>query len=221
LAGLDVTIPISATSAALCFVLAVKAYHSNRYADKDYLLNFSAGFLLLGLSFLVLVPLALGLNFPRQFEDTDDIVNFPVFAVMQTMGYALIAFGYYQSCPARMVLLGLVGSLILIVFPVLLPNSIEVSSVDIILYLVNISLLGFILYHMLNVMPPTDLVFTRFLLLTIHEYAALSSVPSTNQFTAILMMGHFLLETFFASMRSICFSCLSYRQGVGSQLLKY
>jgi hypothetical protein len=144
LAGLDVTIPISATSAALCFVLAVQAYHLNRYADKDYLLNFSAGFLLLGLSFLVLVPLALGLNFPRQFEDTDDIVNFPVFAAMQTMGYALIAFGYYQSCPARMVLLGLVGSLILIVFPVLLLDSILASSVDIILYLVNISLLGFI-----------------------------------------------------------------------------
>ncbi|MGI0080675.1 MAG: hypothetical protein ACRECH_13760, partial [Nitrososphaerales archaeon] len=62
---------------------------------------------------------------------------------------------------------------------VLSPGAYMPESVDILLYLLNTSLLGFVLYHMLKVMPPTDLVFAGFLLLAIHEYTAL--IGSINE----------------------------------------
>jgi hypothetical protein len=170
---LNVTLPISAASAILSLVLALQAYHAFKYAKKDYLLNFSAGFLLLGLSFIILLPLALGVKLPGRYGDADDIVNYPVFALMQTVGYALIALAYSQTPAARKFLVSLIGFLVVLVTIVLLPHSIIPSSVYVLFYLLNTGLLSFVLYHMLKLMPPTHLVFTGFLLLTLHEYTAL------------------------------------------------
>lgn len=167
------TAPLSAVSAVLCLVLAVQAYHSFTYVKKDYLLNFCFGFMLLGLSFIITIPFVLGFKLPVHFGDADDIANYPVFAIMQTIGYALIALAYSQTKKSKDSLIALIGALIVVVVLVLLPNSFVPPSVDILLYLANASLIGFILYHMLEVMPPTHLVFTGFLLLAIHEYTAL------------------------------------------------
>ncbi|MGI0085729.1 MAG: hypothetical protein ACREBQ_11680 [Nitrososphaerales archaeon] len=163
----------------MAFILAIQAYHAFTYAKKDYLLNFSAGFLLLALSYIVLVPLALGISLPAYLEDADDIVNYPLFAVMQTIGYALIALAYSQRVRGKQILVGLTGLLIVPIILVLSPGAYMPESVDILLYLLNTSLLGFVLYHMLKVMPPTDLVFAGFLLLAIHEYTAL--IGSINE----------------------------------------
>ena len=170
---MNISIPISAASAILCLILSLQAYHSFRYVRKDYLLNFYAGFLLLGLCFVILVPLALGFKLPANYGDADDIASYPVFAVMQTIGYVLIALAYSQTKRARNFLIVLVGLLVVMVGLVLLPGSFVASFADIIMYLGNVMLLGFVLYHMLKVMPPTHLVFAGFLLLSIHEYTTL------------------------------------------------
>lgn len=176
---LDLSAPISAVSAVLCFVLALQAYHSFRFVKKDYLLNFSFGFMLLGLSFAIVIPFVLGFKLPSKFGDSDDIANYPVFAVMQTIAYVLIALAYSQTRKSKNSLMLLIGALVLVVVLVLLPNSFVPSSVDVLMYVANVGLLGFILYHMLKVMPPTHLVFTGFLLLAIHEYTAF--IASINE----------------------------------------
>ncbi len=170
---MNISLAISAASAVLAFILAFQAYHAYKFARKDYLLNFSAGFLLLALSYVILIPLALGVNLPAHFQDTDDIVSYPVFAIMQTIGYLLIALAYSQTAKSRKILVSLIGFLILLVALVLLPSSFVPLSVDVLLYLLNTSLLAYVLYHMLKIMPPTDLVFVGFLLLAMHEYTQL------------------------------------------------
>jgi hypothetical protein len=164
---------LAALSAVLAIVLAGQAYHAFGFTKKDYLLNFSVGFLLLGLSYVILIPLALGVHLPGNFEDADDIVNYPIFAVMQTFGYIFIALAYSQNARARRILIGLMGALVALVVVVLLPGTELLLSSDILLYLLNTCLLGFVLYHMLKVTHPADLVFVGFLFLAIHEYTAL------------------------------------------------
>jgi hypothetical protein len=170
---LDPTFAVSLVSGILAFFLAFEVYHAFRFAKQDYLLNFSVGFLLLGLSYVILVPLALGLKLPGHYEDIDDIVNYPVFAVIQTVAYALIALAYGQARRAKAFLIGLLGFLALLILLILLPGSYIPMSIDILLFSLNTFLLGFVLYHMLKIMPPTDLVFAGFLLLGIHEYTSL------------------------------------------------
>jgi hypothetical protein len=170
---LDASFGIASVSAILALVLAVQAFHAFGFTKRDYLLNFSAGFLLLGLSYVILIPLALGFHLPPNFADADDIVNYPVFTIMQTFGYTFIALAYTQTVRSKQVLIGFMGALIVIVIIILLPGSYVQESIDILLYLLNVCLLGFVLYHMLKVMPPADLVFLGFLFLAIHEYTAL------------------------------------------------
>lgn len=65
---------------------------------------------------------------------------------------------------------GLICFVAALVILVLLPSSFVPLDIDVILYLVNTSLVAYVLFHMLKIMPPTDLVFVGFLLLGIHEY---------------------------------------------------
>jgi hypothetical protein len=167
---LNIAFALAATSSVLALVLALQSYHAYRFVRKSYLLNFSAGFLLLAISYAVLLPLALGVKLPGNFQDTDDILNYPVFSVMETVGYALIALAYSQTKKSRTMLFGLISFVIALVILVLLPSSFVPLYVDVILYLVNTSLVAYVLFHMLKIMPPTDLVFVGFLLLGIHEY---------------------------------------------------
>ena len=170
---LDLSLPIALASALMTLVLAFQAYRAFKYAKRDYLLNFSVGFLLLTISYALLIPIALGMKLPANFQDADDIINYPAFAFMQTVAYALIALAYSQTIRARQTLFGLVGLLGVLVFTSLIPGMAMVQSVDIVLYLINVGLLGFVLYHMTKVMPPTNLVFAGFLFLTLHEYTVL------------------------------------------------
>jgi hypothetical protein len=170
---LNVPIAIATTSAVLAFILAFQSYRAYNFVRKAYLLNFSAGFLLLALSYVILIPLALGVKLPGHFQDADDILNYPVFSIMETIGYALIALAYSQSRKSRTILFGLVTFVVILVVLVLLPNSFVPLSVDVLLYLTNTCLVAYVLFHMLKIMPPTDLVFVGFLLLAIHEYTQL------------------------------------------------
>jgi hypothetical protein len=137
------------------------------------LLNFTAGFLLLALSYVILIPLALGVKLPGNFQDADDILSYPLFSIMETIGYALIALAYSQTKRSRNILFGLISFLALMIVLALLPSSFVPLSVDVLLYLLNTLLLGYVLFHMLKIMPPTDIVFVGFLLLAMHEYTQL------------------------------------------------
>jgi hypothetical protein len=170
---LDTTIIISFISAFLSFTIAYEANKAYKFTKKDYLLNFGYGFLLLGLSYIVLIPLAAGVNLPGNFQDADDLLGYPVVAIMETIAFALIAIGYSQTKRSKQFLFGLVGLLFALVFTVLLPQSYVPLSMDILLHFLNTCLLAYVLYHMLKVLPSTDLVFSGFLLLGLHEYTSL------------------------------------------------
>jgi hypothetical protein len=198
---LDLSLPIALASALMTLVLSFQAYRAFKYAKRDYLLNFSVGFLLLTMSYALLIPLALGVKLPANFQDADDIINYPAFAFMQTIAYGLIALAYSQTTRSRQTLFGLVGLLGVVVFASLIPGMDIIQSVDIVLYLINLGLLGFVLYHMMKFMPPTNLVFAGFLFLAIHQYTVL--LGSLNE--AIYNYtddGTFLIAT---SLRLIAF----------------
>jgi hypothetical protein len=175
---------LSLGSSALSFVLAFESYHAFKYSKKEYLLNFSAGFLLLALSYLILVLIATGLaNIPIHFGDTDDIANFPVIAVMETLGYGLIALAYSQTVRTKKTLTFLMTMVVFLVVLALVSKSFVPANVDIAVYLLNTGLLGFVLYHMLKVMPPVDLVFAGFLALAMNEYTMLIGAVNESLFT--------------------------------------
>lgn len=181
---MNVSLPVSVASSVLSLVLAFQAYHSFKYVRKDYLLDFSAGFMLLGLSFGILAWFSLGLKLPGHFQDVDDLVNYPVFALMQSSGFILIALAYSQSVSARKILVGLMGFLISLVILIILPAFIVPSSIDVLLYLLNAALLGLVLYHMLRVMPGTHLVFAGFLLLAMCEYTAITTAVNETLYSS-------------------------------------
>jgi hypothetical protein len=177
---LDISVGISGVSSVLAFILAFHSYQAFKYSKKEYLLNFSGGFLLLALSYFILIPIALGIsNLSVRFGDTDDIANFPIIALMQTVGYGLIVLAYSQTVRARKILAYLMILLVLIATLTLFSKSFIPANVDVAIYILNTCLLSFVLYHMLKVMPPTDLVFAGFLTLAINEYTLL--IGSINE----------------------------------------
>ena len=135
----------------------------------DYLLNLSIGFFLLGISYVVLIPLAFGIKLPGHFEDADDILSYPAMEAIQSFGLILIALSYSQTPRAKQFLVSLVGILVLLVIFELLSISYVPDFADILLYLINTATLSFILYHMLKVLPATNLVFSGFLFFTIGQ----------------------------------------------------
>ena len=163
---------LAAFSTLLCLVISYQAYHSYKYMKSDYLLNFSAGFLLLAISYLILVPLAFGIKLPDMGTDVDSILNYSGRVVIHGAGLILIALAYSQTPRARKLLFGLIGALAILELLIILPQVYIPESVDSALYLMNTALVVYVMYHMLKVVPSLDLVFLGFSLFALDEYTA-------------------------------------------------
>lgn len=161
---------LSSVSATLSFIIAYEAFRARKFSLSSYLLNYFVGFLLLGLSFVIVLPIDLGEHARQIIQLGYSVESFPPRLIMQSIGFILIALAYSHSRFAKQLLLILTGSLIALVVLVLLPAVNVPPSVDIFLRIVNVAVLSYVLAYLLRFMFDlrfprlTGLVFVGFLL---------------------------------------------------------
>jgi hypothetical protein len=193
----DLSSIASALSAVLALVIAFQAYRAYNYTAKGYLLAFVAGFILLALSFVLLIPLAFGIDLPAVGYENNDILNYPPRIVMQSIGFILIGLSYSQTPRAKHFLYGLFALLVLLVVVVILPQAPPVPyEVNSLLYLLNTGLLAYVLYHMMEKAKPTDLVFIGFLLMALSQYTGLIDTLQYGELTFFLTQAIRLVSLF-------------------------
>lgn len=124
-----------AASAFLAYFVAYKGYSAFKVTGRRYLVNFIAGFVILGTSYLVL-PLVLqppGLTVSPSLEW--------VRLLAQASGFALVGSSYYtRARKGENIMLGafllliIIATIVDILFP---PLALRVSSTDALLFMVN------------------------------------------------------------------------------------
>ena len=83
-------------TSALAFFVGLQSYRAYRYTGRRYLLNFVAGFLLLGLSYSLFVFILMSLGSP-------ETIALETWArlILDTGGFCLLAYAYYSRTHAR------------------------------------------------------------------------------------------------------------------------
>lgn len=184
----DISSFASAASVILTLIIVFESYRAYRYTRRDYLLAFVWGFGLLAVSYALLIPLQFGIKLPTVGYESGDILNYPPRLVIESAGFLLIGLAYSQTPKARYLLYSIVALLLVLVLLVVLPYTPEVPySVDALLYLLNLLLICYILYRMLDKTRPTDLVMIAFLLMAVSQYTGIIDTLQSGELTFFLV----------------------------------
>lgn len=184
----DISSFTSATSVILALVIIFESYRAYKYTRRDYLLAFIWGFGLLAISYALLIPAQFGLKLPTIGYESGDILNYPPRLVVESAGFLLISLAYSRTPKARYLLYGIVALLIALVLVVMLPNTPQVPySVDALLYLLNLLLSCYIIYHMVEKTRPTDLVMIGFFLMAVSQYTGIINTLQGGELTYFLV----------------------------------
>jgi hypothetical protein len=184
----DISSFTSAASTILAIVIALETYRAYEYTRKDYQLAFAVGFALLAASYALLVPLAFGIKLPTIGYATSDILNYPPRMVIQSVGFILVALAYSRTPRAKYFLYGLLALLGVLVVIVVIPQTPEIPySVNALLYLLNLALICYVLYSMLEKTKPTDLVMIGFLLMALSQYTGIVDALQGSELTYFLV----------------------------------
>lgn len=173
----------------LTLVIVFESYRAYRYTKRDYLLAFVWGFVLLAISYAFLIPYQFGIRLPTLGYESGNILNYPPRLVIESAGYLLIGLAYSRTPWAKYFLYSIVALLIVLVYIVILPITPEVPySVDALLHLLNLAVICYILYHMLEKTRPTDLVILGFVVMAVNQYTGIIDTLQAGELT------HFLVE---------------------------
>lgn len=198
----DISSFTSAASVILALVIVFESYKAYRYTHRDYLLAFAWGFALLAISYAVLIPRQFGINLPTVGYESGNILNYPPRLVIESAGYILIGLAYSRTPWVRYLLYGVLTLLMFLVLVILFPNTPEVPySVDALLHFLNLIVICYILYHMLEKTRPTDLVMIAFLVMAVSQYTGVIEVLQTGELTSFLVQATRVLSliTFFVA----------------------
>jgi len=186
----DISSVTSAVSAILALIIAFETYQAYKYTRIAYLQAFIVGFALLAISYALLIPLIFGVKLPTSGYPTSDILDYPPRFAIQSVGFILIALAYSRTPRAKYIMYALLGLLAVFVILDMLPTNIfpEVPySYNTLLYILNLILIFYVLYHMLEKMKPTDLVIMGFLLMALSQYTSIIDALQGSELTRFLV----------------------------------
>lgn len=168
---------ISGLSTLLASVIATQTLIAYRRTGRDYLLNYSVGFILLVISFVILLPTDFGVHIPLCCENRYyAIESFPPRYILQTFGYILIALAYSRNRWEKQLLVVLTGLLVFLVILVLLPQVTVPRYTDAYVHSADVAVIAYVLFYLLRFVirsqgsPSTGLVFVGFLLILFGQY---------------------------------------------------
>ena len=177
-----------AASVILTLVIVFESYRAYRYTKRDYLLTFVWGFALLAVSYALLLPHQFGIHLPTLGYTNGDILTYPPRLVIESAGFILIGLAYSRTPWAKYLLYSIVALLIVLVSLVILPIAPKVPfSVDALLHFLNLVVICYILYHMLEKTRPTDLVMIAFLIMAVNQYTGIIDTLQTGELTVFLV----------------------------------
>ncbi len=195
--GLDFTSVASILSVAFALSIATESYIVFRRTERQHLLAFMVGFILLAVSYALLIPLAFGIKLPTVGYETSDILDYPPRIVISSLGFIIIALSYTPTRKVRGILYGLIALLAFFVALVFLPNIPSIPYYfNSLLYLLHAGLLIYIIYRIATVRKPSELATLAFLFLLTSQGVGLidSLIPSET----IFLLGQAILVISFA-----------------------
>lgn len=200
----DISSFMWAASTILALIIAFETYRAYKYTRKDYLQAFMTGFALLAISYALLIPLIFGVHLPTYGYPTSDILDYPARMVIQSVGFILVALAYSRTRRAKHIMYWLLAILAVFVIADMLPDYIvpEVPySVNALVYLLNLGLISYIVYRMLEKMRPTNLVIIGFLQMALSQYTGIIDALQGSELTHFLVQLTQLLSlsVFFAA----------------------
>lgn len=185
--SLDFTSIASVLSTAFAIAVAIESYIVYRHTNRGHLLAFAVGFVLLAVSFALLIPLAFGIKLPTVGYETSDILDYPPRIIISSLGFIIIALSYTPTRRVKETLYVLIALLVLFVGIVLWPHTPSVPhSFNSLLYLLHAGLLVYIVYRIGQGTKLSGLAMSAFLALLLSQCIALIDSLAPEEITFLV-----------------------------------
>ena len=195
--SIDFTSVVSILSVAFALSVAVESYIVFRRTERKHFLAFTVGFVLLAVSYALLIPLAFGIRLPTIGYETSDILAYPPRIVISSLGFIIIALSYTPTRRVKQILYGFIALLAFLVGLVLFPSTPSVPySVNSLLFLLHTGLLIYIILRIWRITRLTALTTTAFLSLLGSQFVAFVGSLSPNEIS-LMIAETLLLVSFF------------------------